>query len=151
MFSKMKDLRLSENFLLSELMTTGTGLKNEPTAKEVLALKYLTERILQPIRNYYNVPVKINSGYRSDEVNNAIGGSKTSDHMKGYAADIEIMLNTPFTQYKVYDDIKNGKIPIRYNYDQLIYYKRGSKEWIHISHRYDGVNRSMSFEDKHNY
>lgn len=81
-------MRLSENFTLEELTKTNTGLSNTPGPDEIERLHRLAEDILQPIRDRFGA-IKINSGFRTLEVNLAVG-SKTpySQHIKGEAADI---------------------------------------------------------------
>lgn len=66
------------------------SMDNTPGEVEIENLKRLCEQVLQPIRDYFAKGVKVNSGYRAPEVNAKVGGSKTSDHCKGQAADIEI-------------------------------------------------------------
>lgn len=87
-------MKLSKNFSLAELTKSETalrhGLDNIPGEEEIENLRLLAENVLQPIRDAYGVPVKVNSGFRHPEVNAAVGGSKTSDHCRGQAADIEI-------------------------------------------------------------
>lgn len=84
---------------------------------------YLVTRCLQPIRNLLGRPVVITSGLRPDWLNNAIGGAKNSQHLKGQAADFVVPGLTPF---EVCNQILESRIP----YDQLIY---EFGEWIHIS------------------
>jgi hypothetical protein len=87
-------MQLTNNFSLHELTKSETALRmgfdNTPGETETAALKLLAEKVLQPVRDHYGKGVKVNSGYRSPESNAAVGGSKTSDHCKGQAADIEI-------------------------------------------------------------
>ena len=87
-------MQLTENFSLSELVKSETalrkGLDNTPTPEVIASLQVLAEKVLQPVREHFDRVVKINSGYRAPEVNAKVGGSKTSDHCKGMAADIEI-------------------------------------------------------------
>ena len=86
--------QLSKNFSLHELTKSETALRkdldNTPPQSAVTNLQLLVDRVLQPVRDRYNKGVKINSGYRSPEVNASVGGSRTSDHCQGMAADIEI-------------------------------------------------------------
>ena len=86
--------QLSKNFSLHELTKSETALRkdldNTPPKSAVTSLQLLVDRVLQPVRDRYNKGVKINSGYRSPEVNASVGGSRTSDHCQGMAADIEI-------------------------------------------------------------
>jgi hypothetical protein len=81
-------MKLSNNFSLSEFTETSTGLPNKPSQEAVNNLKYLVQYVLQPARDKFG-PIEITSGYRSEKVNAAVGGSATSDHLKGKAADIK--------------------------------------------------------------
>jgi hypothetical protein len=131
-------MKLSPNFSLNELTKSETalrkGLDNEPTQEIISALQLLVVNVLQPIRDHYNKGIKVNSGYRSPEVNASVGGSKTSDHCKGQAADIEIpgVANAELAEY----------IKERLQFTQLIleFYTPGVPDsgWVHVS--YDPAN-----------
>ena len=90
---------LSKNFTLRELLHSDTAerdeaLKNEqenPPPEIIENLRHLTETALQPIRNRIDYPIKINSGYRSVVLNKLIGGSATSQHCRGEAADCDML------------------------------------------------------------
>ena len=79
-------MKLSKNFSLNEMTKSQTalrrGIDNEPTNDEIDNLRILCEYVLQPVREHFGKPVTINSGFRSKELNKAIGGSTTSDHCK---------------------------------------------------------------------
>ena len=81
--------KLSKNFSVEELTKTSHPVNNTPNAEQLDALRDLCENVLQPIRDEFG-PVKVNSGFRSADVNRLVGGSATSDHCKGMAADIEV-------------------------------------------------------------
>ncbi len=81
-------MRLSKNFTLAELTKTSVGLPNNPSDVEIERLKILCEKVLQPLRDEFNAPIIVNSGYRSQQVNKAVGGVPTSQHLKGESADI---------------------------------------------------------------
>jgi zinc D-Ala-D-Ala carboxypeptidase len=87
-------MNLTQNFTLSEMTKSETALRfnmaNDPTNTEIENLRILCENVLQPVRNYYGMGVKVNSGFRHPLVNAKVNGSTTSDHCKGFAADIEI-------------------------------------------------------------
>ena len=87
-------MKLSENFSLAEMTKSETALRldlpNDPEPDHLENMKALAENVLQPVRNHFGRGVKINSAYRHPDVNKAVGGSTTSDHCKGMAADIEI-------------------------------------------------------------
>ena len=89
---------LSKNFTLRELLRSNTSERDErlkqeqenPPSEIIDNLKYLVENALQPIRNRLGFPITINSGYRSPLVNKLVGGSATSQHCRGEAADCEL-------------------------------------------------------------
>jgi hypothetical protein len=131
-------MKLTANFSLNELTQSETalrkGLDNTPPEQIVANLKVLAEKVLQPIREHYGKGVKVNSGYRSPEVNASVGGSRTSDHCKGQAADIEIpgVANADLAKY-IKDSLQ---------FTQLIleFYTPGVPDsgWVHVS--YDPSN-----------
>jgi len=130
--------QLSTNFSLKEFIKSDTatrkGLDNTPSPDVVANLQKLVDNIVQPVRNHYDKVVTINSGYRSIEVNTSVGGSKTSDHCKGMAADIEIsgVANSDLAQH----------IVDTYKFTQVIleFYIQGISDsgWVHVS--YDANN-----------
>jgi hypothetical protein len=85
---------LSKSFTLNELTksqeATRLGINNTPGEEQIQNLKILCENILQPIRDFYGMPVSVSSGYRSTALCEAIGSSSKSQHTKGQAADFEI-------------------------------------------------------------
>jgi len=131
-------MKLTANFTLNELTQSETalrkGLDNAPTQDVISALQTLAVNVLQPVREHYGRGVKVNSGYRSPEVNASVGGSKTSDHCKGQAADIEIP-GVPNKELALY-------IRDNLEYTQLILeaYTEGVPDsgWVHVS--YDPAN-----------
>ena len=127
-------MNLSANFTLKELTKSDTatrlGLDNTPDEETIENLKLLCEKVLQPVREHFGKPVTINSGYRSPESNAAVGGSKTSDHCKGQACDLEIdgVANPDLAQW-IMDNL---------DYTQLIleFYTQGQPNsgWVHVSY-----------------
>lgn len=87
-------MNLSKSFTLNELTKSQEalrlGIDNTPNDEHILNLKILCENILQPIRDFYGMPVSISSGYRSAELCKVIGSSFTSQHTRGEAADFEV-------------------------------------------------------------
>jgi hypothetical protein len=87
-------MNLSKSFTLNELTksqeATRLGIDNTPNEEHILNLKLLCENILQPIRDFYGMPLSVSSGYRSAKLCEAIGSSSKSQHTKGQAADFEI-------------------------------------------------------------
>lgn len=131
-------MNLTTNFTLSELTKSETalrkGLNNEPTQDIISSLQSLAFNVLQPLRDHYGKAIKINSGYRSPEVNASVGGSKTSDHCKGMAADIEIagVANAELA--------KHIKDTLQFTQVILEFYTPGVADsgWVHVS--YDPTN-----------
>lgn len=133
-------MKLSENFTLDEMLKSQTairkGIPNLPHDSEVVEnLGNLCTTILQKVRNQFG-PTAVNSGYRSPELNAAIGGSSKSQHSKGEAADIEV---PSVSNYDVAVWIRDNC-----EFDQLILegYQSGvpSSGWVHVSLR-NGDNR----------
>ena len=87
-------MNLSKNFTLNELTKSETATRldidNTPNDEQIESLRLLCENILQPVRDHFGKPVKISSGFRCSALNQATGGSATSDHCKGQACDFEI-------------------------------------------------------------
>ena len=123
---------LTKNFTLRELTKTNTGIPNLITDLEIDNLTRLCERVLQPLRDEYGSPIMINSGYRSQQVNKAVGGVPTSQHTKGEAADI--------TAGSREENKKLFKILKTMEFDQLINY---NYRFIHVSYTVMKPNRKQ--------
>jgi zinc D-Ala-D-Ala carboxypeptidase len=131
-------MNLTDNFTLAEMVKSDTALRhdmdNTPGEIEIENLKRLAEKVLQPVREHYQRGVKVNSGYRHPDVNAKVGGSKTSDHCKGQAADIEIpgIPNADLAKW----------ITENLDFTQVIleFYTQGVPDsgWVHVS--YDPQN-----------
>jgi hypothetical protein len=119
---------LSRDFTLSELCRTDTGLRNEPsTDRQLASLVLLATRILQPIRNQFG-PIAITSGFRSPEVNAAVGGSATSQHPLGEAADLRAERSTTHEVFLWL--VKQAGLPI----GQVIHERPAvGRAWVHVS------------------
>lgn len=117
------------NFTMSELLYSDTakkyGIKNMPKTPEVFDnLLLLITECLQPLREYVNKPIIITSGYRSQLLNQQIGGVDTSQHCKGQAADFIIK---GMSIAEIIEAVKRSGI----EYDQLI---NEYNQWVHISY-----------------
>lgn len=127
-------------FTMGEMMRSDTaarkGINNKCTKEDAERLKKLIENVLDPLREAYGKPIVVNSGYRCPALNKAVGGSKTSDHMKGCAADIVGTPNTKSENKRLFELVKSLDLP----FDQLIDEKNLS--WVHVSHR-EGNNRKQ--------
>ena len=113
------------------------GIDNIPDIEELENMKVIAEKVFEPLRKWVGGPIKINSFYRSPELNVAIGGSKKSQHCHGQAMDID----------DTYGHRSNASMfhHIRYNmdYDQIIWEFGDDKNpaWIHISYVSEEENR----------
>jgi len=114
--------QLSPHFSLEELTETSVRLPNEPNITQTLNLKQTAEGMEQ-VRALLGHPIKVNSAFRSRDVNAAVGGSKTSDHVNGWCVDFKCpAFGSP---YQIAKAIEASKI----RYDQLIL----EYGWVHIS------------------
>ena len=134
-------MRLSEHFDLSEFTMSEEavrkGIDNTPSDETRGKLVMLYLKVLEPIRELVEVSLIITSGYRSPEVNKMIGGSESSQHCKGEAADFHC---TRLTVQDLFDLVRASNIP----YDQLI---QEFNRWVHISYR-PNPRRQAMYADK---
>ncbi len=133
-------MQLSTNLSLAEVTRSETakrrGISNMPTAEHIENFKKLAANIFQPIREHFGKPIIISSGYRSAELNKAIGGSLSSQHSSGEAIDID-MDGTDITNKQIFDFIKDNL-----NFDQMIWEfgTDTNPDWVHVSF---AANRSQ--------
>jgi zinc D-Ala-D-Ala carboxypeptidase len=132
-------MKISQHLDLSELTRSESakrnGISNMPTPEHIENLKLLAETIFEPIRDYFKIPIRVSSGYRSKDLNAFIkGSSKTSDHCFGRAIDID-MDGTLTTNNEIFNFIKDNL-----KFKQLIFEfpVNGQASWIHVS--YDSNN-----------
>ena len=116
-------------FTIKELCKSSIGkaknIDNTPDSKILKNLEQLVDNILDPLRKEYGKPIIVNSGYRCPALNAAVGGSKTSHHMLGLAADITA--GSSIKNKQLFDLIQKLDLP----YDQLIDEKHF--QWVHVS------------------
>ena len=135
-------MHLTKNFTLEELTKSETALRfdldNEPNDEQLANLVALCECVLQPVRDHFGKGVKVNSGLRTPEVNAKVGGSKTSDHCKGMAADIEIpgVANAELAKWIV-DNLEFRQVILEF-------YTPGIPDsgWVHVSYN-SGDNKKQ--------
>lgn len=117
-------------FTIKELSKSSTALSknidNSPSPDIVKNLTLLVDNILDPLREKYGKPIMVNGAYRCSELNKAVGGSKTSQHMTGQAADITV--GSPDNNKKLFNLMIEMNLP----FDQLIDEK--NFRWIHVSY-----------------
>ena len=112
------------NFSFNELTKTDTGMENTPSDMNVICNLVRLSEFLQIIRNELQLPIIVNSGYRSKEVNESVGGVSSSYHVKGLAADIKCS-----DMDKLLSVLHSHLMDI----DQLgIYYNCTTQLWYHI-------------------
>ena len=147
-------VRVSKNFTIEELTASTTairnGLSNKPPKKALIAITTLAQKVLQPVRDRFG-PVKVNSCYRTPEVNALIGGSKTSshccsedDHGNVYksAADIEVfdveVSNLELAMW-IRDNLKFSQLILEFYRES----KGPHSGWVHVSYDLTGNNENV--------
>lgn len=123
-----RDIQLSPHFTLAEMTISQeaarSGLKNAPAPHQIIALRALCETVLEPLRASVKRPIVVSSGFRSRTVNARIGGSASSQHCRGEAADIMV---PGMDTADVVDLIRALRLP----FDQVI---DEFSRWVHVSH-----------------
>jgi hypothetical protein len=137
-------MKLSKNLFLSEVIKSNTAIRldidNTPNAEHLENLKAIANNIFQPLRDYFDEPIGVSSGYRSPDLNKAIGGSKTSQHSKGEALDLDADIFGGIANSEIFEYIKDNL-----DFDQLISEypnEAGEPKWVHVSYK-KGNNRKQ--------
>jgi hypothetical protein len=138
-------MQISKHLSLAEVSRSETakrkGINNTPSGEHLENFKKLAENIFEPIREHFGVPIHISSGYRSKELNAAIGGSSSSQHCSAEAIDID-MDGSPngVTNKMVFDFIKDNL-----NFDQLLWEfgNDTNPDWVHVSYESTGKQRKQ--------
>jgi hypothetical protein len=142
-------MKLTKNFSLEEMTKSQTalrkGIDNTPTPDKIEPLTMLCESVLQPVRDHFDRPVTITSGYRSPELCVAIGSKITSQHTKGQAADFEVpgVSNMVVAEW-IRDNLE---------FDQLILecYTGGNTGWIHCSYVHEPRKQLLTYDKENGY
>jgi len=115
------------------------GVSNDPNAAQLANMRVLAERVFEPIRTHFNVPIYISSFFRTEEVNRLVGGSPTSDHMTGRSVDIDMDGRPGPTNAEIFHYIRENL-----EFDQLIWELGNDTNpgWVHVSYR-EGNNRNQ--------
>tara|TARA_R110000787_G_scaffold169774_1_gene282463 strand:+ start:979 stop:1434 length:456 start_codon:yes stop_codon:yes gene_type:complete len=113
-------------------------IDNTPNDKQIFNMQLIAKQIFEPLRAYVGGPIKINSFFRSPELNTAIGGSESSQHCKGQAIDIDDTFGK-MTNAEMYEFIKE-----HLSFDQLIWEFGDDKNpnWLHVSYVSEEKNRN---------
>jgi len=135
-------MRISEHVAYSEAVHSDTakrlGIVNTPNEEQLLEMQKAAEKIFEPIRTFFNVPIFISSFFRTVQLNKAIGGSSSSQHCKGQAMDIDADRYKRISNSDIFNYIKNNV-----DFDQLIW-EFGTTinpDWVHVSYTSPEENR----------
>lgn len=129
--------RLTRNFSLEEMIEAGSarrlGQDEQFNPSETIKtnLFNLCMYLLQPLRDHFNHAIHIVSGYRSEEVNSAVGGAKKSDHLTGKAADIQLWINGKNCNQRLFDAVVELRLPFKQMIDE--FGTETEPAWIHLS------------------
>ena len=135
-------MKLSKNLSLSEVTKSLTanrlGISNEPDDWAKENLRQVAINVFQPLRSAFGCPIYVSSGYRSPDLNSAIGGSSRSQHMEGRALDLDADVFGNCTNSQIFNWIKENV-----EFDQLIWEfgDEDNPDWVHVSYVYGGDNR----------
>ena len=136
-------MKLTEHFTLAEFVRSETAtnkhIDNTPTPEVIENLRALCRNVLEPARVDFGSPIYITSGYRCPELNKAVGGKPTSQHLRGEAADLQV--RGVENLRRLYNVIKSRGV-----FDQLLYESNGSTKWIHVSYKSSG-NRQQAVDN----
>jgi len=147
-------MKLSNSFTLSEMLRSNTasrlGIDEQfnPSKEVIDNLTRLCKKVLQPIRDSLEMPVRVTSGYRCEELNKAISGSLRSQHVKGEAVDIELWIRGKEKNAILLDEIISLSFRGEIEFDQLIieYPVNDVPKWIHISYSDENRNQVLIAE-----
>lgn len=126
-------------FSIKELCDSNTarqrGIKNDPTPEIERNLTALVDKVLDPLREAWGGPITVNSGYRCPALNKAVGGSSTSDHLRGFASDITV--GSRAENKKLFQKILDLKLPFKQLIDERSY------SWVHVSYDPNNLRRQI--------
>ena len=131
-----KNMKLSKNLTLDEATKSATaiknGISNKPSGEHLSNLMAIAQNVFQPVRDHFGKPIAITSGYRSQALNDLIGGASGSQHSKGEALDLDADVFGGLENYQLFHYIKDNLA-----FDQLIW-EFGTDEnpdWVHVSYK----------------
>lgn len=138
--------RISEHVSYKEGVKSNTATRlnidNTPSAYELSNMGILADNLFEPLRKWVGGPIKINSFFRSENLNQAIGGSSRSQHCQGRAIDLDDTFGHK-TNAEMFQYIKENL-----NYDQIIWEfgDDNNPDWVHVSYVSDSENRGRSLK-----
>ena len=131
-------MQISKHITFEEATQSSTAIRlkidNAPNALIQINMRLVAEKCFEPLREWYGKPIKINSFYRSDALNKAVGGSATSDHRKGFAIDMSA--GSKAENKKIFEWCK-----VNLDFDQII--NEYDYQWIHISYKSSGNRKQI--------
>jgi len=136
--------KISQYISVKEAVHSNTairrGIKNEPNEEQLASMKLVAKMIFEPVREHFKVPIGISSFFRSVKLNQRIGGSKTSQHCKGEAIDMDADMYKRVENHHIFNYIKDNL-----DFDQLIW-EFGNEEnpdWVHVSYKASGNRKKV--------
>jgi hypothetical protein len=135
-------MKLSKNLSLAEVTKSTTAkrlnIDNTPDEWVTENLRQVAINVFQPLRDAFGCPIYVSSGYRSADLNSAIGGSRRSQHVEGRALDLDADVYGNCTNSQIFNYIRENL-----EFDQLIWEfgDQDNPDWVHVSFVYGGVNR----------
>lgn len=145
-FNELKNYRLSKNFTLYELTVSATainkGLYNVPDSDGINKLKKLCQNLLQPVRDHFNAPVKIRSGYRSPKVNSLLNEAPNSRHISCEAVDFRV------NGVMLKDVCEYIAANLEFDIMQFEFLHNDNTQncWLHVAYCPDGENRRLNLQ-----
>ena len=139
---RKRNMKISDHITYAEAIHSQTakrkGIDNTPNPNQIEAMRLLAEKVFEPLRGWVGGPIKVNSFFRSPELNTKIGGSKTSQHCKGQAIDIDDVYGYN-TNSEMYHWIKENL-----SFDQMIWEFGTDTQpnWVHVSYVSEENNRN---------
>ncbi len=133
--------KISKHISFKEAIKSNTalrrGINNKPNDYQITNMVNISHNVFEPLREYVGGPIKINSMFRCEELNRAIGGSSTSQHCEGRAIDLDDTFGYK-TNAEMFDYIRKNL-----SFDQLIWEfgDDNNPDWIHVSYISDDENR----------
>ena len=125
---------ITYNEATNSATATRKGIDNSPNMEQRFNMSLVADKVFEPVRNHFNVPIYINSFFRCAKLNKAVGGSRTSQHMEGMAIDMRG--SNGVTNKMIFDYIKDNL-----EYDQLI--NEYNYRWVHVSFTTKRKNRKQ--------
>lgn len=144
-------MKLSNHLTLAEMIRSDSakrlGISNQPTSEHLDNMKELAINVFEPIREHFGVPIYISSGYRSEALNKAVKGSKTSQHCKGQAMDIDMDGSGLISNKDVFKYIRENL-----RFSQLIaeFPNDGNISWVHVGYDINNLKNEILVAKKIN-